>query len=304
MAQDRKPWDCLVVGGGPAGLTAALYLARFRRRVLLVDAGESRAATIPATHNFPGFPDGISGRQLLARLGDQASRYGAVLERGSVEALSTTPGGFTADVGGRRVEATRVILTTGVQDRATGIPDVRAATLNGSVRWCPVCDGFEVIDQDVALLAEPDNVASHALFLRTFTRRLTVFAAPDAGDFGDEAREQLARADVRVVPEPIREILALPGGRVEVRLEGGHHQSFDTLYPMLGNDTRSQLALDLGADCDEAGELEVDGHQQTSVPGLYAAGDVVHALNQMTVGVAHAATAATAVHNALERNIC
>ena len=302
--QESKPWDCLVIGGGPAGLTAALYLARFRRRVLLVDAGRSRAATIPETHNFPGFPDGIPGRELLARLGEQAARHGAVLERGSVDGLSTTGEGFAARIGGRTVEGARVILTTGVQDRDTGIPDVRAATLNGSVRWCPVCDGFEVIDRDVALVAPPASGPSHALFLRTYTRRLTLFPVPHDEAFSNGAREQLERSDVRLIPERLREILPLPGGRVRVRMASGDQYNFDTLYPMLGHETRSQLALGLGAGCDAEGELEVDARQRTTVPGLYAAGDVVHALNQMTVGVAHAAIAATAVHNELERNIC
>lgn len=302
--EESKPWDCLVIGGGPAGLTAALYLARFRRRVLLIDARRSRAAMIPKTHNLPGFPDGISGSDLLSRLCEQARNYGAVLQQGSVNTLSTAPDGFTATMGSRRIFAAKVILTTGVQDNDSGVPDVRTATLNGSVRWCPICDGYEVIDQDVALLASARDGLSHALFLRTYTRKLTFFAVPHSNEFSDPVREEMARAHIRLVSKPIRGILPTPEGKILVRLTTGDEYSFDTLYPMLGHEPRSQFAIRLGATCDETESLVVDAHQQTSVPGLYAAGDVVNALNQMTVGMAHAATAATAVHNGLERNIC
>ena len=301
--QANERWDCLVVGGGPAGLTAALYLARFRRHVLVIDADRGRAATIPLTHNFPGFPDGISGQNLLARMREQVRRYGAVLQEGSVDSLGTDEDGFTATAGGEPIHASSVILTTGVQDRDSGIPDVRAATLNGSVRWCPVCDGYEVIDQNVALLASTTTGLSHALFLRTYTRDLTLFFSPDDPPFSTADRQELTQAGIRLVSDPIEALRPTLDGRVEILLATGRKFEFDTLYPMMGHETQSALATTLGAQCDEDGELVVDGQQETSVPGLYAAGDVVNALNQMTVGMAHAATAATAVHNRLGRNL-
>lgn len=256
---------------------------------------------IPRTHNFPGFPDGVSGEELLDRMREQVAGYGAVLRQATAETLSATPDGFAVTVDGSDLGARRVILTTGVQDKGTAIPDVRAATLNGSVRWCPVCDGYEVIDQKIALLAHAANGPSHARFLRTYTRELTLFASPLEA-VGDAAREQLARDGVELVSTPVRDVLPMPDGRVAVRQANGDERIFDTLYPLLGHEPRSELALRMGAQCDESGDLLVDGHQQTSIAGLYAAGDLVRALNQMTVGVAHAATAATAVHNALDRN--
>ncbi len=109
--------DCLIVGGGPAGLTAAIYLVRFRRRTMLIDAGDSRAALIPKSHNFPGFPDGISGGEILSRLNAHAVRYGAGVERGTVSDLRCREDGlFEATAGGRRLTARRVILATGVID--------------------------------------------------------------------------------------------------------------------------------------------------------------------------------------------
>ena len=139
--------DALVVGAGPAGLTAAIYLARFRRRIVLIDSGQSRADLIPITHNYPGFPFGTSGRDLLARLRAQAAHHGVQVRNGTVTELYRNSAGFTADAGGESIATRTVVLATGVVDRCPEIKDVRAATLSGRLRWCPVCDGFDVIDR-------------------------------------------------------------------------------------------------------------------------------------------------------------
>ncbi|HYC00320.1 MAG TPA: NAD(P)/FAD-dependent oxidoreductase [Candidatus Limnocylindrales bacterium] len=294
------PLDCLIVGGGPAGLTAAIYLARYRRRFLVVDAGDSRAALIPVTHNFPGFPDGIAGGELLSRLREQAQRYGTRIRTGCVEALQKTGDLFVASVGADTIRARTVILASGVIDNCVEIPDLRQATLAGRVRWCPICDAFEVVDKNVAVFVpDPASGLSHATFLRTYTSRLTLIVQ-QSGD--ERSRLELENTGVRVVTDPVRAISANEDAGVVVTFESGQRRIFDTLYPMLGCKARTGLAITLGADHDENGELLVDDHQQTSIPGLYAAGDLVNALNQMSVGTAHAATAATAVHNSLPPN--
>jgi thioredoxin reductase (NADPH) len=294
--------DCLIVGAGPAGLTAAIYLARYRRRILLVDAGQSRAALIPVTHNYPGFPQGISGIELLTRLRDQAARYDVVVRQGTVKTLSMQGGEFVAEIGDDHVVAATVILATGVIDRHPNIPDLQEATLHGHVRWCPVCDGYEVIDQNVALLASAKQGFRHALFLRTYTRKLTLFVQAAGECLNSNERLQMNQAGIRLIEEPITRIRRVAGQGVILRLRGGEELSFDTLYPMLGSKARTELVQGLGVRVDIKGELWVDAHQRTSVPGLYAAGDVVNALNQMSVGTAHAAIAATAIHNALSHN--
>ena len=112
--------DCLIIGAGPAGLTAATYLARFRRRILLLDAGSPRAALIPTTHNFPGFPKGVSGEELLALLREQASVHGVEVTEARVDSIERRPDGFSACAGDRSWDARNVILATGV--RETNIP--------------------------------------------------------------------------------------------------------------------------------------------------------------------------------------
>lgn len=300
FAKDQT-MDALIVGAGPAGLTAAIYLARFRRRIIVIDSGQSRAALIPITHNYPGFPGGISGADLLERLREQALHFGVHVQRGTVDALSRQHEGFIADMNGRPIAARTVILATGVVDKHPDMTDIRAATLSGRLRWCPICDGYEVTDQNVAVLSTAEDGPAHAFFLRTFTPRLTLFIQHGNGALMPEQRLSIEQAGIRVVEERIAKIGVAEVRGVAIRLQGGDELVFDALYPMLGSHAQDELGTRLGARCSD-GELLVDIHQQTSVPGLYAAGDVVKALNQMSVGAAHAAIAATAIHNALVKN--
>lgn len=292
--------DTLVVGAGPAGLTAALYLARFRRRILLVDSGNSRAKLIPITHNYPGFPEGISGATLLGRLREQAARYGVHARIGTVTQISTVANGFVASVGEERVFSRTVILATGVVDKFPDISNIQEATLSGRLRWCPICDGYDVTDQNVAVLSTGKKGASHSLFLRTYTSRLTLLVDPKNGELDAAQRHQVCAAGIRLVENPLGGIETGPTG-VVVHLNNGENLCFDSLYPMLGSDAQIELCTGLGARCAD-GELVVGVDQQTTVPGMYAAGDVVNALNQMSVGTGHAAIAATAIHNSLGQN--
>lgn len=291
--------DCLVVGAGPAGLTAAMYLARFRRRIALVDAGHSRAAYIPRTRNYPGFPDGISGEELLERLRAQALRYGARARRGLVEGLSRADGVFVARLDGEELRARTVLLATGIVDKEPEMPRLREAIAAGCIRLCPICDGHEVIDRKVAVYGPLNATIGHAEFMRTFSEDVTLLVPRADAPAGAAERERLERSGVRFVPNAVCEIAFGDDGKAVVRLDDGREERFDTLYPSLGSRMRAELAVGLGATCTEEGDIRVDSHQQTSVPGLYAAGDVVSALNQLSVAVGHAAIAATAIHNRL-----
>lgn len=300
-SRDTRLTDVLVIGAGPAGLTAAIYLARFRRSVVLVDAGKSRALRIPATHNYPGFPSGISGLHLLHRLRQQALHYRVRVHDGTVESLSAAKGGFVAAVGETVVVAKRVLLATGVLDKAPSFEGMKEADMAGRLRWCPICDGFEVMGEDIAIYSDARRGPDHALFLRTYSSRVTLFVDGDIEQLSNDARRAMQSNSIRVVEEPIAIVRAGAGG-LDAQLRNGAELHFHTLYPMLGSVAKDRLATALGAKC-SGGELLVDERQQTSVPGLFAAGDVVKALNQMSVGVGHAAVAATAIHNSLPANL-
>ncbi|WP_313918181.1 NAD(P)/FAD-dependent oxidoreductase [Tahibacter sp.] len=296
--------DCLIVGGGPAGLTAALYLARFGRSCTVIDANASRAAQIPVSHNLPGFPEGIGGEALLLRLRRQVANVSVPIEHSTVDALRSDAGSFVATLGEEHRHARTVLLATGVVDQLPpGAPPAQwhAMTLDGLVRWCPICDAYEVRDRRVGLIAPATTALGHAGFLRTYTRDLTLILTPDGGELSDQDRGRLRTLDVLIIDQPITFVRDTPCA-VLVQFADGSVADFDTVYPLVGCAARSHLATALGAQCDEQGELFVDAHQGTSVPGLYAAGDLVKALNQMTVGMAHAAVAATAIHRRLGNN--
>jgi thioredoxin reductase (NADPH) len=288
--------DCLVVGGGPAGLTAAIYLARFRRSVLVVDAANSRAASIPESHNHPGFPDGISGETLLRTLRVQAEEYGAKIILGTVESLKTTGHGFAATTTAGTILTSRVLIATGITDKC---PDIEASDevgLRQMVRYCPVCDGFEAIDKQIAVYGPPSEASGKAQFLRVYSPAVTLVP-----NLPTSATTKAEKRDFELASSPAAKLSAGDDG-IDVLLADGRSLRFDVLYPALGCKVHSDLATALGAKSNEIGCLTVDSKQQTSVPGLYAAGDVVSDLHQLVVAEGHAAIAATAIHNSLPFN--
>jgi thioredoxin reductase (NADPH) len=295
------PLDCLVIGGGVAGLTAAVYLGRYRRRALVVDAGHSRLLQIPRTRNVPGFPDGIEGPELLQRLRDQSDRYGVPRETAYVDALVPLEGGgFEARAGGKRWHARFVLLATGARDVEPEVGGLADALKAGQVRYCPICDGFETQGQRVAVLGKGRHGLRESLFVAGFDNEVT-WLSMETQD--DEVRTpelaELRARGVRIAESVPRSIRCGPDCGVEVTLQSGEVLNFDTMYPALGLVHACELATRLGARCRPDGQLEVDEHMQTSVPQLFAAGDVAVDLNQISVAAGHAAIAATAIHNRL-----
>ena len=292
--------DCLIVGAGPGGLTAATYLARFHRRIAVVDAGRSRARWIPTSHNCPGFPNGIAGTTLLERLREQALSYGVEVHDGTIGRLEQATDHFVATAeDGSSWSARYIILATGIVDRMPAMAGLEDAIARNVVRLCAVCDGYEASDERIAVLAPIDTAIRHAVFLRTFSRQVAAVRSEPGDTSPDLAR---AARDARIALLPPSRSLHHDGHCCVFTLEDGSTHRFDTVYPVLGSDAQSQLATALGAAVDDNRELRVDRNRQTSVEGLYAIGDVVSALNQISVAVGDAAIAATAVHNRLPRN--
>lgn len=161
-------YDTLIIGGGPGGLTAALYLRRFRRNVIVIDRGRSRLQLIPVTHNFPGFPDGICGLQLLDNLRRQLSNYGNTVIEAEVSTLRRESDLFVAEYNEQKLRARMVILATGIADAGMPIANWHESITSGAVRLCPVCDGFDVIDKRIAVVSSESDPVGHALFMRTF----------------------------------------------------------------------------------------------------------------------------------------
>jgi thioredoxin reductase (NADPH) len=293
--------DCLIIGGGAAGLTAAVYLGRYRRRALLLDAGGSRLQRIPRTRNVPGFPDGIEGPELLRRMQEHAARYSVPTRYAHVEQLEKlADGSFRAHAPVGQWRARYVLLATGARDVEPEIDGVLEATRAGQVRYCPVCDGFETQGQRVAVLGRAGHGLRESLFIAGFGNEVTWLAMATQEEVDPAGLAKLREAGVRLAASPPKRIeCGVAGCGVRVELQDGQVLEFDTMYPALGLHHACDLATSLGAASLPDGQLAVDAHQQTSVDGLYAAGDVAVDLNQISVATGHAAIAATAIHNRL-----
>ncbi|MDZ4690937.1 NAD(P)/FAD-dependent oxidoreductase [Terricaulis sp.] len=289
-------WDCIIVGGGPAGLTAATYLGRFRREILLVDSGESRIKRIPLTRNTPGFPEGVAGPELLALMQDQAGRYGAQFRGGSVDDLVAHERGFSLSLNGETIEARTVLLATGAKLIEPPIAGLDEGLRRGLIRYCPICDGYEARGQRIAVLGGRCGAIKEAHFLRTYSEHVTYlhFAG---GELSAEEVTGAKAAGISIAPAGVESISL--DDQVRVIDKAGAVESFDVLYPCLGCDPLSDLAQRAGARSAPEGGLVVDAHQRTNVTGLYAAGDVLRGLDQIASACGQAAIAAVAIHNQL-----
>jgi thioredoxin reductase (NADPH) len=291
--------DCAIVGAGPAGLLAATYLGRYRRSVRLLDGGRSRARYIPATFNCPGSPQGIAGPELLERLREQCARAGVRPESCRVTRVVRDGERFRVETEQGPVLARCVIAATGVVDRLPAWQGIDEALRSRVLRLCPVCDAFEASDLRIAVYGEPADGIGHAAYLRTWSRGVAALLVGE-GEPPAEQRELAERLAIPVLA--VAEIDArLEPGAFVLRTAGGEER-FDVVYVALGSDARTGLFDTLRPACDGNRELKIDGQCRTSVAGLYAIGDAVSALNQLSVAFGHAALAASAVHRELPRN--
>jgi len=297
---DEPILDCLIVGGGPAGLTAAIYLARFHLDILVVDGGKSRAAWIPCTRNHAGYPEGIAGTELLQRMRDQACKYGAKIETEYVTKLERDDDGiFTATWGSGSARARAILLATGVSNRRPPMDEELHddALARGLVRYCPICDGYEVTDKRVGVIGSDSRGVAEAVFIRSYTADVTLIAPDKALRLKPEDNQKLKDAGIECVDGPAQAV-AITGDCIVVDTAEGHY-TFDSVYPALGSDTHTQLGEMVGAKLAEDGCFLCDTHQRTSISGLYAAGDVVHGLDQISHAMGEGGVAATTIRNDL-----
>lgn len=295
-------FDCVIIGGGPAGLTAGIYLARFHLSVRLYDSGDSRAALIPRTRNHAGYPGGIKGTDLLALMREQAGEFGVDWAGSAVTRIATEGHEFLVEPeNGEAVRARSILLATGVHNIPPAMDRAEhdAALQRGLLRYCPICDGYEVTDRRVAVIGTGDHGMREALFLRGYTRDVTLIAPGAAHDLDAACRAKLDDAEIRHVDGPCDPI-RIDGEQLAIDTAAGTLR-FDSVYPALGSHIRSELAVAVGAAASPDGCLEVDSHQQTTVPGLFAAGDVVLGLDQISSAMGQAGVAATTIRNLLDQ---
>lgn len=262
-----KVYDCIIIGAGPAGLTAAIYLARFGRNTLVLHSGTSRARLIPVSHNCPGFPNGISGDALLKRLTRQARNYETKILKQKVNAITRSVDNiFSITANDNIYYCQYIILATGVSDVMPKIPNINALIKAELMRHCPVCDGYEAINKNVAIIANDSHGFKEALFLRGYTDKVTLLSL-GAPTFLSQAEQQIAQqANIIIINKPIKNI-RISNHKVIATTESTNEQeyTFDTAYAALGSNIHGGLVYPLTVQCNFDGCIITDEHQQTTI---------------------------------------
>ena len=295
-----KMVDCAIVGGGPAGLMAAIYLSRFGLTATVLEHGRSRAATIPRSRNFPGYSDGIVGKELISRMREQLAVYGVQPVRAEARAAKRVRDGIELQTDADALAARTIFLATGVEDiKPPFVSDEQhdAALQAFLVHYCPICDGFEVTRKPVTVMGTGTHGMREALFLHSYANNVTLLSPAGPHELANEERDKLRQAGVQLIEGPITP-LRMDGGAL-VFEAGGQPFKTEAVYGALGSKPRSSLARELGAELSPEGCIIVDAHQRTSAERVYAGGDVVLGLDQITTAIGHAAIAATTIRNDL-----
>jgi thioredoxin reductase len=295
-------YDCIVIGAGPAGLSASLFLARYLRRTLTFHHNSPRNEYAHGIHGFLGH-HGVRPNELLARGRDEVTSHGGLIIEAcvnTVERVSSERFRILVGTEPRAFEARRLLLATGLRDLTPDCPGFREF-YGSTVHHCPDCDGYEVKDKRVAVLARGNNPVAFTSNLLTWTRHLTLLT--DKSELSDHDRERLARLDVTLRSEAI---VALEGDKSTGQLQRvlfaeGEPLECDALFFNLGTELATNFHETLGCRLDpECGLVSVDQTQQTSVEGVYAAGDITPNSQLAVVAAAEGAMAAIHIHRSLK----
>ncbi|MGH9178794.1 MAG: NAD(P)/FAD-dependent oxidoreductase [Acidimicrobiales bacterium] len=295
----RELHDAVVVGGGAAGLAAATWIARYRRPVAVLDGGEPRNQWVARAHGYLG-SDPVDPVELLRAAREQLVRYEEVeLCEGMAErAWRRDDGAFVVEGGDLRLAGRRLVLATGVRD---SFPEVERffEHYGADVFHCPTCDGYEARDREVVAFGWGEDMTGFALTLRGWAARVTIVTdgRPFEGD--EDCRRRLSLAQVPVIEDDAVALLGTRGALEGVRLQSGRVLPCQLAFFSIAHEPRTEIAAQLGCRLTAEGCIEVDGEAATSVPGVYAAGDVTPGLQLLQVAAAAGATAGVACARSL-----
>jgi thioredoxin reductase len=301
MSENSENYDVVVVGGGAAGLSGAVALARSRRSVLVVDAGEPRNAPASHVHNFLT-RDGTPPARLYAAGREEVTRYGGTVVTGRVTALSRDGERFGVRLGDRAVTARRLLMATGLRDELPEIPGL-AERWGIDVLHCPYCHGWEVRDQRIGILATGPQAAHQALLFRQLSPHVTVLHHTGP-ELADEQREQFAALGVAVIEGKVTQVEAGASGLTGVRLADGTSVPLDALIVAPRMTANAELLRPLGlvpAEVRMAGQVigtqvEAGPSGATSVPGVWVAGNLAGIQAQVITSAAAGLMAGAAIN--------
>ncbi|AGF73283.1 NAD(P)/FAD-dependent oxidoreductase [Corynebacterium halotolerans] len=292
--------DVLVVGGGPAGLSAATWLGRYQRSTLVIDAGQHRNRFADFAHGLLG-RDPITPEALLAEARAGLEQYPQVLLRhGTVNAVHRDEDGrFCATVDGtHRVTAARLVLATGVRDRFPRIAgfDDHYGT---DIHHCPACDGLTARDQDVIVLGAGAHVPAYASELLDWARTVRLVTDTEHPTFDRTQCRTLDEHGIEIVVGTAEALVGNPGALQGLRLADGTVVEGSKIFFSYAHVPTNSLAAQLGCDLDDEGQIIVDGFQLTSVDGIYATGDITPGLQLVPIAIGQGASAGIACATSL-----
>lgn len=295
-------YDVVVVGGGPAGLTAALYTARLGHETAVFDRGGGRAAMMLDTHNVIGVPESVSGNELLQTAIDQVEDAGGEYRRAFVTGIDTPKNGnraFTLETTEGVAEADRVVLATGFSD---GRPEPPLPRTGRGLHYCLHCDAEMFVDEPVYVMGHTDSAAHVAMIMLNFTDSVDLLLRGDEPTWSETTDEQLRAHPVTVIESDIETKFADeddPSWLGGFEFEDGTRREYRGGFAMYGSEYNNELATGLGAELTDDGAVAVDDHGRTTVDGLYAVGDLTPGHNQIPVAMGQGAKAGLAIHKEL-----
>ncbi len=283
----NEVFEVLVVGGGPAGLSAALYLARYDRRTALFDAGHGRSTWHQVNHNYLGFPGGVGARELRDLGCRQLEDYPQVTTFPyKIEALRRERDQFVAQGAAGEWRGRAVILCMGVKDHYPEFENWQDY-VGRSMFWCITCDGYGCKGERVLVVGNTNEAASEALQLTRFSPMITVLTNSDENRIEQKFRDRLKRHNIPLLHDKIGKVIGHDGKFEEVITVGGRRIELDQLFNQQGATPQTKLAEDLGVKLNAQGYIETDTEQKTNVPGVYAAGDVTRLFSQQISTAVH-----------------
>jgi thioredoxin reductase len=291
-------FDVVVIGGGPAGLSAALVLGRCRRRVLVCDAGRPRNAVALEMHGYLS-RDGFPPLELLKIGREELARYGVELRPVTVTDVVVTPAGFDVVLEtSERVPTRKVLIATGVRDHLPEIDGLEAC-YGITVHHCPYCDGWEERDRAIAVIGRGMSAAGLALSLKTWTDRVIVCTNGRAR-ITPKQRAQLEEHAIAVHEQPIARVEHEAGRVRGLAMRDGTELSCEAVFFSAGQSLQCHFPSKLGCELTHKGTVKTDHLGQTRVPGVYVVGDASRDVQFVIVAAAEGAKAGVAINKALQ----
>lgn len=291
---DPETREVAVIGGGIAGLSAAIYLGRAQRDTLVIDSGHSMAKWEPVVGNYLGFPDGVSGDELLEYGRRQAQHHDVRFARDEVQRITSEDDVFVLHGKKQTYRAKRLLLTTGIFHLPPEIPGVKEC-LGHSMFFCKDCDGFRVREKRIAICGANDEAVEYALGMLYYSPTVMIATNGEQPRWSEQHARWIEEYAIPVRLERIHDVEHHDRQILSLQLDGGDEVKIDNIFTTRGDVFHTELAESLGAKLDEDGQIEVNHCMQTSVPRVYAAGCVTPANCQMIIAAGQGATAAQAI---------